>query len=1626
MYFSDPSKKKLIMDLRDSREKCDDYNKNTLNNACRELSGKLYQARSHFFYELVQNAEDNEYIIKVEPEISFFIDKEKILVQNNEKGFIEKDVRSICDIGESSKQKSNIRHDIGEKGIGFKSVFGISDTPRIFSNGYSFGFNANEPLGYIKPTWIPPEKYPRYIDKKLTNILLPLTGDLNKIADLSPINPLVILFLKKIKKISYSNDLNKIKFLITKKNLKNDCISLEEKNLDVSSEKSEIYRFKMVYNKYEIPPEIKEPLRKNKQDSEMELAFPITKETKPDPEKGGMVYSFLPIDSYQTGSEIPFIIQGDFILTSNRGSILSDNEWNKWLRDSISDIFLKAVEIFKRDTNLRYSFYEYIPLKDSIKDAFFNPIGTNILQIIKENLCILDAENEWKKPIDVLRTTDSIRELIPNEVLKKYYNKSLISPKIENYPVLSQLGVQKFNVKNLCNLLGKSEWIKNQSLDWFINLYRLLGKNLTKREISSEDILYSVILKLESGEICTPTVASRVSTKIFLHTEDPNERYISNRNRFILPEISKLIESDEFIRKFFEALNITAVSTIDVINEIIIPIYEGYQEGKITRESLEKSIVYLKTHQSELTKDIIDRLKRIVVLKTKNPTIPFLKSSELYFSKKYQEDLDLESLFKYSTDKPNFLSEDYISNCNNKEEISDWQSFFEKLGVETSFFLFQREFDSDDPIFQECKKEKSGRIIGFIDFYFNPSIENELNHQDKNQSIIWIKYLDSLWNQFKKLSHIIMKIDISWKSKGHYYEVIDKEETQIPAEWIKILRELSWLPTKNNHFLKPSEVYYLDKDIIAYSNMTNKSLPFLPIKVDNVKLLECLGVNCNVNPSFLFDVLRCLKERQDSDLHNYSKIYDYLWENFTKNKDQSSESILNIQKTFSEEALIFIPSSKNCFYTQQDVVWKIESNNKRLNSVFGIVSPFYPHLYNFFVKGLEIIENLSAKDFQRKIINILETQKRLNLPPKRIQQLLIFLYSELNSLINQESDLNSLSDDENWKQFFQNPLFYTTRDEFEKNENNIFLNDDDDLFNLFKDSNDIRFWNIPKPNMSELLSFAKLAQIRLISQHVDIKIYPEVICEENIDLTFYIRQLFPYIFRFLYHKNSLYFSKLSNNDYLDALSKFKIIETDSPKFIFILKSIGHTNIEIIRSDTRDVLLFNNTLYHKKGSVDLESISIQLSKWFEMIFKFSENGGLDDFILALFSKDNEEQKELYLLKKRIEKLPASEFCVFKLILDESSLLALFDPNLIVEDIYESPDMDEILKKFTKYDLKDSRFKNYESGAFIDEESFNVRDKSLSPHLKRNKNAIIDGLTDQTTIELNYSPHNKKRKHFISISEIIAKSSLKQLPIIAPNDPKLSVSVIKFDFQKTKGKYEDLKFVEQENQLVEEKIEKLMNKNFPSAEKANDVFNKSKNELGNKLQSPLSQSRSIFQDSFEDLEGNLNESSNMYRNQNKTQEMHIRPISNEVLKKEIGLWGEEFVYYFLIAQKKDIYPNGKIIKETPLIFIMELPTREIIKILRDDPDSPDSHLSYDIAIIEPDGRFFIEVKSTRNSGENEFLISQAEWNFAQKMGDSYQIYRVEGALTMEPSILIITNPYQMWIDGKLTASILKIKY
>ena len=74
------------------------------------LSSELYSKDTHFVLELVQNADDNSYPSDSDgyeflPAVEFVVTKDCVTVLNNERGFEEKHIRALCDVGKSTKGK---------------------------------------------------------------------------------------------------------------------------------------------------------------------------------------------------------------------------------------------------------------------------------------------------------------------------------------------------------------------------------------------------------------------------------------------------------------------------------------------------------------------------------------------------------------------------------------------------------------------------------------------------------------------------------------------------------------------------------------------------------------------------------------------------------------------------------------------------------------------------------------------------------------------------------------------------------------------------------------------------------------------------------------------------------------------------------------------------------------------------------------------------------------------------------------------------------------------------------------------------------------------------------------------------------------------------------------------------------------------------------------------------------------------------------------------------------------------------------------------------------------------------------------------------------------------------------
>jgi HSP90 family molecular chaperone len=90
-----------------------------------DLLGQLYSERTHFIFELIQNAEDAG-----ATELTFELFEDRLEVKHDGRPFTEPDVRGICGVGKSGKSGDLTK--IGKFGIGFKSVYAYSKSPRVY------------------------------------------------------------------------------------------------------------------------------------------------------------------------------------------------------------------------------------------------------------------------------------------------------------------------------------------------------------------------------------------------------------------------------------------------------------------------------------------------------------------------------------------------------------------------------------------------------------------------------------------------------------------------------------------------------------------------------------------------------------------------------------------------------------------------------------------------------------------------------------------------------------------------------------------------------------------------------------------------------------------------------------------------------------------------------------------------------------------------------------------------------------------------------------------------------------------------------------------------------------------------------------------------------------------------------------------------------------------------------------------------------------------------------------------------------------------------------------------------------------------------------------------------------
>ncbi|KAM4107751.1 hypothetical protein ACJW30_04G168900 [Castanea mollissima] len=515
-----------------------------LHQAVKNLSAELYAKDVHFLMELIQNAEDNAYLEGVDPSLEFVITSEDItatgapatlLIFNNEKGFSSKNIDSICSVGRSTKKGNRKLGYIGEKGIGFKSVFLVSSQPYIFSNGYQIRFNE-EPcphcnLGYIVPEWV--EENPTFSDIKeiygsgttlpMTTIVLPLKFDkVNPVKQqLTNVHPEVLLFLSKIRRLSvreHNKDprLNTVSAiaitseteLVLRKNIDAMSYTIHLSAIDKGKGPEGECSYFMWKQKFPVRQENKVERRTEVEELVITLAFPFEERLHRGMSSPG-IYAFLPTEMV---TNFPFIIQADFLLASSRETILLDNKWNQGILNCVPSAFINAfISLVKNSENVPMSslapMFRFIPINSSSYQEL-NVVRESIKsKLLEESILPSESYMEQRffhQPHEVGRLMPAfwtILEMARKQGVSLFHlsshGKYILSSSFDRTEydhILNFLGVELVNNEWYAKCIQSSKLVEGVSDDVYLELLLFIADNW-KFKFNSTNIKYIPLIK---------------------------------------------------------------------------------------------------------------------------------------------------------------------------------------------------------------------------------------------------------------------------------------------------------------------------------------------------------------------------------------------------------------------------------------------------------------------------------------------------------------------------------------------------------------------------------------------------------------------------------------------------------------------------------------------------------------------------------------------------------------------------------------------------------------------------------------------------------------------------------------------------------------------------------------------------------------------------------------------------------------------------------------------------------------------------------------------------------------------------------------------------------------------------
>jgi len=459
---------------------------------------QLYTDKSHFVYELLQNAEDAE-----ANSILFHQYPDRLEVLHDGKPFTPANLQGLCDIGKSDKVDN--LNQIGEFGVGFKSVFGICDTVRLYSAPDHFRQAppedavpfAVEIQDFTRPEDIADEPMPRGYT---TRFVFPYTvgrtfSGFSSIAALNStlakklqnLGITTLLFMRNLELIEYQiehgSEVIKGEYLLDKVEINDHCLLVSALGASTQNGKPDSSEETISYLKFS------RKIAKYGQRT-VDIAFPIRIEgdtyqcvRAPSP----YVSVYFPTE---TESKLDFIVQGPYRTTPNRSSIPSDDDDNIYLAEETAALLRASILELRDSGKLNMSFVKSLPISEDRFYSFdlFLPLYETVAELFRTSAVIPSRSGRYvfAKSARISRQerlatvfSDELLTQLINDGRQYYWLPTYLTETNREYkPVLDymtgELDISVIRPEDLRSYFSSNpKFLPARNNDWLVELYSI-------------------------------------------------------------------------------------------------------------------------------------------------------------------------------------------------------------------------------------------------------------------------------------------------------------------------------------------------------------------------------------------------------------------------------------------------------------------------------------------------------------------------------------------------------------------------------------------------------------------------------------------------------------------------------------------------------------------------------------------------------------------------------------------------------------------------------------------------------------------------------------------------------------------------------------------------------------------------------------------------------------------------------------------------------------------------------------------------------------------------------------------------------------------------------------------------